>query len=53
MCGRFVSKVDADLERFWELKRPPPLFESFNVTPGMNVPVVRLTDDGGYSIAIS
>lgn len=47
MCGRFVSKVDADLERFWELKRPPPLFESFNVTPAMNIPVVRLAEDGG------
>ncbi len=47
MCGRYVSKTDADLEREWGLRRPPPLFGSYNVTPGTRVPVVRLMPDGG------
>ena len=44
MCGRYVSRADAALERAWHLSRPPPLFWSFNVAPGTNVPVVRLHD---------
>ncbi len=41
MCGRYVSKLDAALERDWELTRPPPLFESYNIAPTTMVPVVR------------
>lgn len=41
MCGRYVSRIDASLERDWQLTRPPPLFESYNVAPTTNVPVVR------------
>lgn len=41
MCGRYVSKIDASLERDWALTRPPPLFESYNVAPTTAVPVVR------------
>lgn len=47
MCGRFVSKAEAALERLWELKRAPNPFEGFNVSPGMEVPVVRRAADGG------
>ncbi len=41
MFGRYVSKLDAALERDWELTRPPPLFESYNIAPTTAVPVVR------------
>ncbi len=44
MCGRYVSKLDAALERDWELTRPPPLFESYNIAPTTAVPVVRERD---------
>ena len=43
MCGRYVSKIEAALERVWELTRPPPLFESYNIAPTTAVPVVRQT----------
>ncbi len=41
MCGRYVSRIDASLERDWQLDRPPPLFESYNIAPTQSVPVVR------------
>lgn len=41
MCGRYVSKIDAAMERDWGLSKSPPLFESYNVAPTQNVPVVR------------
>jgi putative SOS response-associated peptidase YedK len=41
VCGRYVSKIDASLERDWGLTRPPPLFESYNIAPTTAVPVVR------------
>lgn len=44
MCGRYVSKIEASLERDWGLARPPPLFESYNVAPSTRVPVVRERD---------
>ena len=44
MCGRYVSKTDAAMERAWELSRPPALFESYNVAPTQQVPVVRERD---------
>ena len=34
------------MEREWSLRRPPPYFESFNVAPGRDVPVVRSTAEG-------
>ena len=42
MCGRYVSRIEASLERDWALSRPPPLFESYNIAPTTPVPVVRL-----------
>ena len=44
MCGRYVSKLEAVLEREWALSRAPPPFESYNVAPTQNVPVVRQRD---------
>ena len=46
MCGRYVSKVDASLEREWELIRAPGPFESFNVAPTTQVPIVRQGEAG-------
>ena len=44
MCGRYVSKVDAALERDWGLSKAPPIFESYNIAPTQKVPVVRERD---------
>lgn len=44
MCGRYVSKLEAAMEREWGLSRAPPPFESYNVAPTQNVPVVRERD---------
>lgn len=44
MCGRYVSKLDAAMEREWALSRPPPPFESYNIAPTQQVPVVRERD---------
>ena len=46
MCGRFVSKIDAALERAWKLNAPPPDFTSYNVAPGTDIPAVRLDRAG-------
>lgn len=42
MCGRYVSRMEAALERDWGLRGPPPPFASYNVVPTTDVPVVRL-----------
>lgn len=44
MCGRYVSKLEAAMEREWALSRPPPVFESYNIAPTQKVPVVREQD---------
>ncbi len=44
MCGRYVTKIEASLERDWHLDRPPPLFESYNIAPSTRVPAVRQRD---------
>lgn len=41
MCGRYVSRLEASLERDWALSRPPPVFASYNIAPTARVPVVR------------
>ena len=46
MCGRYVSRTDAALEREWSLLRPAPLFESYNVAPSQAVPAVRIAAGG-------
>jgi len=42
MCGRYVSRVDAEMELEWNLRGTMPLFSSYNVTPTTEVPIVRL-----------
>lgn len=44
MCGRYVSRLDAAMERAWGLSRPPAPFESYNIAPTQHVPVVRERD---------
>ncbi len=50
MCGRYVSKMEAVLEREWALIRPPNLFESFNVAPTTQVPIVFESEAGRESV---
>lgn len=52
MCGRFVSKVDADLERHFSLTKVPFDFSSYNVAPGRNVPVVRRSESGERELVL-
>ena len=52
MCGRFVSRIEAALEREWELKCPAPEFSSYNVAPGADIPVVRPAEEGGREIVL-
>jgi len=52
MCGRFVSKVDADLERHFNLQKVSFDFSSYNVAPGRNVPVVRKDESGGRELVL-
>ncbi|MEZ5565165.1 MAG: SOS response-associated peptidase [Gammaproteobacteria bacterium] len=44
MCGRYVSRIEASLERDWGLSQPAPLFASYNIAPTTAVPVVRQRD---------
>lgn len=46
MCGRFIAKTDRSWQAFFTLKKPPPEFESYNVAPSQQIPVVRHADDG-------
>ena len=46
MCGRFVSKVDASLEREFSLVRPPFEMDEINVAPTATIPVVYESDEG-------
>jgi putative SOS response-associated peptidase YedK len=52
MCGRYVSKIDAALERHFNLTKVPFDFSSYNVAPGTNVPVVRQSDSGGRELVL-
>ena len=46
MCGRYVAKIEAALEHEWHLIRHVPPFESYNVAPTQQVPVVRASAQG-------
>ncbi len=47
MCGRYVSRADAATERYWSLIEPWPRdFESYNVAPSQQVPVVTMREPG-------
>ena len=52
MCGRYVSKIDADLERHFNLTKVPFDFASYNVAPGRNVPVVRQAESGKRELVL-
>jgi len=52
MCGRYVSRTDAAMEREWNLIRPPPLFESYNVAPSQAVPTVRAARSGAECVLL-
>jgi putative SOS response-associated peptidase YedK len=46
MCGRFIAKTDHAWQNFFTLKKPPPRFESYNIAPTQQVPVVRAGEGG-------
>ena len=52
MCGRYVARVEAALERDWHLIRHVPPFESFNVAPTQSVPVVRHVPQGNELVLL-
>ncbi|MGB5297882.1 MAG: SOS response-associated peptidase [Thiogranum sp.] len=52
MCGRYVSKIDADVERHFSLTKVPFEFSSYNVAPGTNVPVVRGAETGERELVL-
>lgn len=41
MCGRYVSRTGAAVERYFKLRQTSIEFASYNVTPGTHVPVVQ------------
>jgi putative SOS response-associated peptidase YedK len=44
MCGRYVTKAEAELERFWNIKRSGVIgFKGlFNAAPTQHLPVIRI-----------
>jgi len=52
MCGRYVSKIDADVERHFSLTKVSFDFSSYNVAPGRTVPVVRQAETGGRELVL-
>jgi len=46
MFGRYASTIKSALKQEWGLIRVPQRFESYNVAPATQVPIVRLTDEG-------
>ena len=52
MCGRYVSKIDADVERHFSLMKVLFDFSSYNVAPGRNVPVVRQSDSSERELVL-
>lgn len=47
MCGRYVTRTEAVMERVWELCRPTPPFDSYNVASSQQAPVIRKSEDEG------
>ncbi len=52
MCGRYVSKIDADVERHFNFTKVPFHFSSYNVAPGRDVPVVRQGESGERELVL-
>ena len=46
MCGRFIARTDRNWQNFFSLKKPPPQFESYNIAPSQQVPVVHRVAGG-------
>jgi putative SOS response-associated peptidase YedK len=45
MCGRYVTKAAAELERFWNIRRAGLAFGgAFNAAPTQRLPVIRVRD---------
>jgi len=45
MCGRYVTKAVAELERFWNLTRGDLAFDgAYNAAPTQRLPVIRLRE---------
>ncbi len=52
MCGRFVSRTDATIERYFNvLPRQFTLFERYNVAPSADIPVIRMLD-GAHTLSL-
>ena len=46
MCGRYISPDEAAYEREWSITpRDVKIFQSYNVHPGMDVPIIRADAD--------
>ena len=52
MCGRYVSKIDADVERHFNLTKVAFEFSSYNVAPGRRVPVLRQGEGGDRELVL-
>lgn len=52
MCGRYVSKIDAAIERYFQVKKPRFAFASYNVAPSKDVPVVRQAEGGERELVL-
>src|SRR5262245_31186163 len=52
MCGRYVTKAAAELERFWNIARGGITFGgAFNAAPTQHLPVIRV-QDGARALAL-
>jgi len=47
MCGRFVSRDQAELEREYNIKVRNPFERVYNAAPTMSLPIIRLAPGGG------
>jgi len=46
MCGRFIARTDRNWQNFFSLSKPPPEFESYNIAPSQQIPVVYRVSGG-------
>jgi putative SOS response-associated peptidase YedK len=54
MCGRYVSKEEAAIERVWNLTRGggDPFGARYNAAPTMRLPIVRVRPDGNRELTL-
>src|SRR5512144_132534 len=48
MCGRYVSPESAAIERQWRLPAGSPFPARYNVSPGMDVPLILSTEGASH-----